>query len=388
VAPDWVLEEGPAEVVFRSILSSRVVRFDGALKAAISSGAALEHPALRAMAAVDSTIASILSALRAGAPQPWNRASILKGSGWGQLFLELTAQCNERCSHCYAESSPERTEELPLDVALSVLDDAKKLGFRRVQLTGGDPLIARGVLPIAERVRELDFDVLEIYTNGLALVGTTFERLRDLRATFAFSFYSLNPEVHDLMTRTPGSQVRTLRAIERARAAGLETRIGIVVTDANRSEVEATVAFLRRLGFADEDLGIDVARGVGRGVFTGDVGALRGVLGGGAGHRATPSDVRFEGTACVGSDGMVFPCIFSRHLLLGSVFEKRLCEVLEHDSAIRSPDGAQERDLWGERLTCLACRVRSSLLVPEGAPPGARPAALRVLPPQSPEVSQ
>ena len=37
---------------------------------------------------------------------------LLLGDGLDLLFIELTAQCNERCLHCYAEAEPARAEEI------------------------------------------------------------------------------------------------------------------------------------------------------------------------------------------------------------------------------------------------------------------------------------
>ncbi|MBW2191681.1 MAG: radical SAM protein [Deltaproteobacteria bacterium] len=125
--------------------------------------------------------------------QPLTRETVLRGSGWKQLFVELTAKCNEQCVHCYAESSPARVEALAWPEIRNVLKDAKALDFGLVQLTGGDPLISPHCVQAVEFAEEIGIPRIEIYTNGLALRGRTYDRLRELAPSFAFSFYSYNP---------------------------------------------------------------------------------------------------------------------------------------------------------------------------------------------------
>ena len=87
--------------------------------------------------------------LQEQALQPLTRETVLRGSGWKQLFVELTAKCNEQCVHCYAESSPTRTEALAWPELRKVLEDAKALDFGLVQLPvldgDGYPIQKRGV---------------------------------------------------------------------------------------------------------------------------------------------------------------------------------------------------------------------------------------------------
>jgi sulfatase maturation enzyme AslB (radical SAM superfamily) len=118
--------------------------------------------------------------------QPLTRETVLRGSGWKQLFVELTAKCNEQCVHCYAESSPTRTEALAWPELRKVLEDAKALDFDLVQLTGGDPLISPHCVQAVEFATEIGIPQVEIYTNGLALRGRTYDRLRELGPSFAF----------------------------------------------------------------------------------------------------------------------------------------------------------------------------------------------------------
>ena len=74
---------------------------------------------------------------------PLTRLDVVRLDGFDTLFLELLGRCNERCVHCYADSAPSVEAALDRATVMSVLDQAAQLGFRRVQLTGGDPAAVR-----------------------------------------------------------------------------------------------------------------------------------------------------------------------------------------------------------------------------------------------------
>lgn len=60
------------------------------------------------------------------------------------LYLHLSYACNLRCSHCYAESGPERSlleQRLSVEEIRQLTQEAATLGFRKVVITGGEPLI-------------------------------------------------------------------------------------------------------------------------------------------------------------------------------------------------------------------------------------------------------
>ncbi len=253
--------------------------------------------------------------LQEQALQPLTRETVLRGSGWKQLFVELTAKCNEQCVHCYAESSPARTEALAWPEIAKVLKDAKALDFGLVQFTGGDPLISTHCVQAVEFAKEIGIPQVEIYTNGLALRGRTYDRLRELAPSFAFSFYSHNPETHDAITQTPGSHARTARAIRRAVDDGLNVRVGVISMQQNQHDASKTYEYLLGLGVTDDSIGFDQVRDVGRG----DAKPIESYASPSPVHTGGVESARprnFGGSAAVGYDGKVYSCLFSLHLPL------------------------------------------------------------------------
>ena len=98
-----------------------------------------------------------------------DRVGAVKLDGFDTLFVELLGRCNERCVHCYADSAPTVEASLDRTVVMSVIDQAVEAGFRRIQFTGGDPLLCEFLPEAVARARAVGLRSIEIYTNGLAL---------------------------------------------------------------------------------------------------------------------------------------------------------------------------------------------------------------------------
>ena len=334
--------------------------FDGQLAddvAAIADGRV--SPRLAALASSNAAAAAVVS-WREHEWLPLTALDAVRLDGFDTLFLELVGTCNERCVHCYAESSPQVKAALARDVCESIVDDALAAGFRRIQFTGGDPLLCKFLPALVERAA--GFAVREIYTNGLLLNDELLDQLAPLRPAFAFSYYSHDAGVHDAITRTPGSHRRTLTAIERVLARRLPLRVSIVVLDENVATIDETVAGLTRMGI--ESIAVAGGRAAGRGklfAWQPRAGAIDSAAS--AGHRS-PSGVT-EGKLAIAYTGEVIPCIFNRGRVLGRVGDgSRLGDVLAALSATTVTPGAASGE---ERLSCASCRVTDLALATLGA---------------------
>jgi radical SAM protein with 4Fe4S-binding SPASM domain len=316
--------------------------FETGLRGPVFAALGDEHPIVRVAAALE------------GAPWvPLEPTHALVLDGVHTLFLELTGQCNERCVHCYADAGPEISSALSRPVVERVLVEARALGFDHVQFTGGDPLIC-GFLPeLVERATALGFGSREIYTNGLLLSDALLDRLAPSEPSIAFSFYSHDPDTHDRITRTPGSQVRTARAIRRAVDRGLRVRVSILIMQENAGDLAATIDHVRALGVENVGGGGTVA--VGRGeVFAADRLSLDDEPGRARGDGHRPRADGREGKLCVTSEGSVVPCIFNREERLGNVHERSLAEILAKPARKSRSLRVQGEE---RELSCPSCRV-------------------------------
>jgi MoaA/NifB/PqqE/SkfB family radical SAM enzyme len=226
------------------------------------------------------------------------------------VWLELTTRCNLDCLHCYAEAGAAAPLQgcMSLDDWLAAIDEALDLGARAIQLIGGEPTLHPHFRTLLGYVGKASVGLVEVYTNATRLTDEIVGCLKDNGARVAASFYADDPAVHDAITRRRGSWHRTVAGLERALAAGLPVRIGIIETAGNKPQVPQAIAFLRRLGI--QEIGVDRVRGVGRGrrQAAGAVGEDFSQLCGRCG----------QARLCIAASGAIYPCVFSRKTPLGS----------------------------------------------------------------------
>lgn len=297
---------------------------------------------------------------------PLTRLDAVRLDGFDTLFIELLGRCNERCVHCYADAAPTVEDALDRDTVFSVIDQARALGFRRIQFTGGDPLLCEFLPEAVARASERGFALIEIFTNGLALTDALLEQLAPFRPSFSFSFYSLDPEQHDRMTRTPGSQRRTLAAIDRVVAKGLPLRAAVIVID-QATDLQEIIDYLKGRGVGavtwtrtfSVGRGTDVAEASKETVVTQATTGPRAVEGGAHSSSSGAGDRDRLGKLCVTYMGDVVPCIFQRQGVLGNVYSgKPLAEIIAGTDAPRpARRGLPKLDDAPQRLSCASCQL-------------------------------
>jgi len=303
-----------------------------------------------------------LAALPDANTRPSSVARVLLGDGGATLFLEVTDRCNEYCLHCYADAGPERTDVLSLDDIRCVLADASRLGCSIVQFTGGDPLLHPHLPECAIYARELGYEEVEIYTNGLHLSSAMLERLAPTQPSFAFSIYSHDADTHDQITRVPGSHRRTVAAIRHCRQNEFDVRVGVILMPENKGQERDIGRFLHDdIGLDNSDFGFDTVKGSGRGAwfdYTPDLEMPDPDTQDATGGGDAPPAHAHGGKLCVAASGNVYPCIFSRHALLGNIHETPLSNIISALDHWRMPAPSAAR--WNhclQAMTCSDCQI-------------------------------
>ncbi len=142
------------------------------------------------------------------------------------LRVSVTDRCNYRCVYCRSGEDDVKPSELPLLEYARIIRVFASLGVEKVRLTGGEPLLRRGLPELVEelsRLRTPDGNRLEVAltTNG-HLLAPLAKHLRDAGLTrVTVSMDALEPEQFARITRVPGSFEHVLRGVRAAQASGL-----------------------------------------------------------------------------------------------------------------------------------------------------------------------
>jgi MoaA/NifB/PqqE/SkfB family radical SAM enzyme len=168
-------------------------------------------------------------------------------------LFEVTHRCNLGCAHCYLTEGPvgrprPTRDELTLDEVRRALDQLAEAGTFFLTLTGGEVFMRRDFLDIVAHARSLHFSVT-IFTTGTLLAPTIAAELARLHPlSVEVSIYSARPEIHDRVTRIPGSHARSLRALRLLREHGVVILIKSPVMALNSGEYHGIVELADELG--------------------------------------------------------------------------------------------------------------------------------------------
>lgn len=153
------------------------------------------------------------------------------------VHLDVTYRCNERCVHCYLDHDDHG--EMTTAEIKDVLDQLAEAGVFFLIFSGGEVFLRRDFFEILEYSRRLLFNV-KIKTNAVMIREDEARRIRELGVdTVQISVYSHRPEVHDAITKLPGSFDRTIKAIRFLRAQGLKVTMANVLMTWNLGDQDA-----------------------------------------------------------------------------------------------------------------------------------------------------
>ena len=163
------------------------------------------------------------------------------------LRLSVTDRCDFRCVYCMAEDMTflPRNQVLSLEEIHRVARLFVGLGVGKIRLTGGEPLVRKGIVGLCERISALPgLRELVMTTNGSQLTKLATPLARAGVKRLNISLDSLNPLKFRTITPT-GDLNQVLAGIDAARDAGFE-RIklnSVIMKGRNDDEVKNLVDF-------------------------------------------------------------------------------------------------------------------------------------------------
>lgn len=159
------------------------------------------------------------------------------------LRLSVTDLCNLRCIYCMPDHGvPKRahSEICSLEELCDMAAAAVSLGVRKVRITGGEPLVRRGVVSLCRMLRALPgLEELCLTTNGVRLPELAAPLREAGVDRLNISLDTLRPERYRSITRI-GELSSVLRGLDAAEAAGFShTKLNCVLMGGvNDDEIE------------------------------------------------------------------------------------------------------------------------------------------------------
>jgi GTP 3',8-cyclase len=231
------------------------------------------------------------------------------------LRVSITDRCNLRCVYCMPAEGirlMDHSEIISYEEILEVIQEAIRMGITKVRITGGEPLVRKGVTDLVKMVSELEgITDLGMTTNGILLSTFAEDLAKAGLHRINISLDTINPVKYKQITR--GGDIHLLfSGIKAAQKAGISPiKINCVVKN---SSMETDAVEVRE--FCEQN-GLEIRfiheMNLERGCFT--------LVEGGTGGNCKSCN-RLRLTA----NGMIKPCLFDN--LQFSIREVGISEAL------------------------------------------------------------
>ena len=126
------------------------------------------------------------------------------------MRISVTELCNLRCRYCMPEegiSKKSHEEMMTAEETISAAEAAAKLGISKIRITGGEPLVKRGITKLCRSIAQIP-GIREVCmtTNGVLLPQFAKELKEAGVSRLNISLDTLNPEKFHYITRVGNLQ--------------------------------------------------------------------------------------------------------------------------------------------------------------------------------------
>ena len=166
------------------------------------------------------------SPIASAAVTPASRLTDSHGRVIHDLRVSITDRCNYKCVYCRTGEFGAQYPELAIPDYFRLIKLFVSLGIEKVRLTGGEPLLRRGLIELIQELAQLRTPSggrldLALTTNG-HLLDTLAAPLKEAGLNrITVSMDAVDAPTFERITRVPGSFEKVLAGIRAARTAGL-----------------------------------------------------------------------------------------------------------------------------------------------------------------------
>lgn len=216
------------------------------------------------------------------------------------LRISVTDRCNLRCRYCMPAEGVQlidHSDIMSFEQMTEVAGQAVALGINKVRLTGGEPLVRRGVLDLVSKLAKIEgITDLAMTTNATLLEENAKMLVEAGLMRVNISLDTTDPQRHAHITRG-GEITKVINGIQAAKRAGLSPiKLNCVIQESSKEPDAQKVARYAQ----DNGLQVRFIR-----VMDFASGTFSQVEGGEGGDCRRCSRLRLS------ANGLIRPCLFS-----------------------------------------------------------------------------
>lgn len=156
------------------------------------------------------------------------------------LKIHVNNKCNlNNCEYCYLKKGD--YSELKTEKIIDIIDQAKELGFRRIEILGGEPLLREDIPYLVEYAKkDKNIPQVTLFTNAILVTHSVAQKLKNAGLDKCIvGLSSLNKN---------GTFLNKVKGIKELVKAGIKTRILTVITSKNINQLKKINGLSKRLG--------------------------------------------------------------------------------------------------------------------------------------------
>ena len=162
-------------------------------------------------------------------------------------ILEITDKCHLNCKHCFTNAnSIKETDNMSFGVVKKLLKELKKIGIKRLTISGGEPSLRDDYLKILNYAKILNFE-LYLFTTGFRVNNQDILQLKKICKMVCVS---LDPpdHHHDLLRQEKGTYKKAIKFIKKLSAENIPIYTQSMITSRNLNQLDSIKNLLLSLG--------------------------------------------------------------------------------------------------------------------------------------------
>ena len=162
------------------------------------------------------------------------------------LRITLTNRCNVNCLYCHHDGMVKSKDEMTADELYTICKVAKKIGVKKIRLSGGEPLLKKDIVEIVQKIASLDFKDISMTTNGI-LLEKYAQDLKDAGLDRVnVSLDTLNRETFEFITKKDYLEDAKKGILKAVEVGMYPVKINMVIMkDINQNEIDDMFEFCK-----------------------------------------------------------------------------------------------------------------------------------------------